>query len=70
MDRRPSIFGKDKWLHLSIAQFRFNVRKETWSAYYADRNGKWGLNVDFAPAEDIADLIKVVDDDRTGTFFG
>ena len=55
---------------MPIAQFRYSVDHDAWSLYYADRNDKWHLYVDCDPAADLEPLIREVNEDPTGIFFG
>jgi hypothetical protein len=70
VDSRLDIFGANEWLDLSIAQFRYDESKGIWILYYADRNDKWHIYVDFDSSKNLEHLIKEVDDDPTGIFFG
>jgi hypothetical protein len=70
IDSRPDMFDKDKWLDLSIAQFRYDSADEKWTLYFADRNDKWHMYMDCDSSKDLQDLIDEVNEDPTGIFFG
>ena len=71
-ERRPPWPGAadpgGPWTKREIAQFRLDETDQTWSLYWADRNGRWLLVPDAAPAPDINDLLRVVDENRSGAF--
>jgi hypothetical protein len=70
MDSRPGLLPQGDWLNMSIAQFRYDESNGTWTLYCADRNDKWHLYMDCDPSKDLSELLKEVDDDPTGIFFG
>lgn len=41
-----------------------------WTLYYADRNSKWHLYYEIEPSADFDDLLREVDEDPTGIFWG
>ena len=59
-----------EWSKMKTAQFRFDPDDSTWTLYWADRNGRWLLYDDTPPARDIGDLLRAVDEDRWGCFWG
>ncbi len=58
------------WSRSPIAQFRFDAESHRWSLYWHDRNTRWHLFEDAAPAPDIEALIRVLDADATAIFWG
>ena len=69
-EERPAFKKPSSWVEISVAQFRFNIRDKKWSLYCADRNSRWHLYGLLAPSVDFDDLLKEVDRDPTGIFFG
>ena len=59
-----------EWSTQRIAQFRFDVGSARWALFWADRNGRWLLYPDAAPAPSIDVLIEAIECDRSGAFFG
>jgi hypothetical protein len=59
-----------KCVEIFIAQFRFNPQDKKWSLYCADRNSRWHLYGLLSPSADFDELLKEVDRDPTGIFYG
>lgn len=59
-----------KWTHSPVAQFRFNEKKLSWSLYCRDRNQKWHAYQNIEPSNSFDKLLKEVDKDPTGIFWG
>ena len=53
-----------------VARFRYNPKDGTWSLYYVDRNEKWQEYMDIVPSPSLDDLLKEVQEDPTGIFWG
>ena len=69
-EERPYWKDKSKWIHRAVAQFRFDPAKLRWTLHCADRNSKWHLFPDAPPSNIIDPLLKEVDLDSTGIFWG
>jgi hypothetical protein len=67
---RPRFDQPSEWVDSVVAQFRFNPRDKKWSLYCADRNSRWHLYTLLAPSADFDELLKEVDRDPTGIFYG
>ena len=69
-EERP-VFGiPDKWVDIPVAQFRFAADRKEWTLYCADRNSRWHEYLDTEPTADLDALLREVDDDPTGIFWG
>ncbi len=71
-ERRPpwrADFGPE-WSELKVAQLRHDPSLGTWSLYHRDRNERWILYDDIDPGSDVAALLRELDDDPTGIFWG
>jgi hypothetical protein len=68
-EERPQFRQPHEWVKLVVAQLRYDERTGEWSLYCADRNSRWHL-YDAAPARDIRSLLREVDADPTGIFWG
>ena len=69
-EERPGFKQPSEWVEISMAQFRFNPQDKKWSLYCADRNSRWHLYGLLSPSADFDDLLKEVDRDPTGIFYG
>jgi hypothetical protein len=67
---RPCWDNPKEWSRMPIAQFRFNKNTGKWTLYCADRNSKWHLYDIAEPSSNLETLLRAVDEDRTGIFFG
>lgn len=70
IEERPYFKDPSTWTQSPIAPFRFNDQTKKRSLYCRDRNGKWHFFRIFKPSADFEDLLKDVDRDRTGIFWG
>ncbi|MBN2544013.1 DUF3024 domain-containing protein [bacterium] len=70
IESRPSYFKPSEWLDLKVAKFQFNPDDKTWSLYWANRNERW-FEYDYCePTPELKDLLKAVENDETGVFWG
>ena len=69
-EERPQFRDPSVWVEIPIAQFRFDPRTSKWTLYCADRNGRWHEYIDSEPEERIGTLLRHVDEDETGIFWG
>lgn len=67
---RPRFDKPSEWADSVVAQFRFNHQDKKWSLYCADRNSRWHLYTIAAPRTDFEALLREVDRDPTGIFYG
>ena len=68
-EERPLFLRPEEWTQSPVAQFRFG-KDGRWTLYCADRNSRWHEYFDAEPLADIRDLLKEVDRDPTGIFWG
>jgi hypothetical protein len=66
---RPVWRMPGQWTHGKVAQFRYDPISERWSLFWSNRHEKW-LRYPQRPVLDIATLIKEVDTDPSGAFWG
>lgn len=69
VEERPHWQNPDQWTRTPIAQFRYDSRTERWSLFCSDRNSRWH-NYQARPTKDIRLLLREVDADPTGIFWG
>jgi hypothetical protein len=70
IEERPYFRDPSTWTQSPVAQFRFDGQTKKWSLYCSDRNGKWHLYGRMKPSSDFDDLLREVDRDTTGIFWG
>lgn len=68
-ESRPYWRNPAVWTEMKIAQFRYDLQKQRWTLYCADRNDKWHPYGPH-PKIELGDLIREVDEDRSGIFWG
>ena len=69
-EHRPVWRMPDKWTNGKVAQFRYDPTSERWTLYWSDRHGRWLRYEGKRSAADIAALIREVDQDPAGAFWG
>ena len=69
-EERPRWTGEGPWTKMAIAQIRYDEEKNNWTIYWRDRNEKWHKYTEINPRKHIEDIIKEIDADRTGIFWG
>jgi hypothetical protein len=67
---RPYFRNPSKWAERSVAQIRFDNDINTWQLYFIDRNNNWRPYDLIQPSTDFDDLLKELDRDPTGVFWG
>jgi hypothetical protein len=72
VERRPpwrEEFGPE-WTTQRIARFLYDPATETWSIWWADRNGRWLTYSPQKPTGNVEILLAAIDADTSGAFFG
>jgi hypothetical protein len=70
-EERPSFFDKSQWSRMVIAKFKYTIKSNNWTLYWADRNSKWHIYDEIKnPTRHFERLLSEVDDDPTGIFYG
>lgn len=69
-ESRPSFSNPSQWVEIPAAQFRYDPENTTWTLFCADRNSRWHSYRDANPARKLDALLKKVDEDPTGIFWG
>src|SRR5262245_16780090 len=69
-EERPMFRDPSKWVTIPIAQFRLNPKTSKWTLYYADRNSRWHEYIELDPDQEFVALLREVDEDATGIFWG
>ena len=69
-EERPAFADPSRWVDIVVAQFRYDPATSQWQLHWADRNSRWHVYWDLDPSPDFDVLLKEVDDDPMGIFWG
>jgi hypothetical protein len=67
-EERPMFSDPLSWVTLSVAQFRYAEKKNTWTLYFPDRDNQWRVYY-LDPKADFEILLKEVDEDPLRIFW-
>jgi DUF3024 family protein len=67
---KPDSRDLSKWPESPVAKFRFDHDNKKWQLYSIDKDNKWHLYDLIQPSTDFDDLLKELDRDPTGIFWG
>lgn len=70
IETRPYYQDPSVWTENPLAQFRFDLGSNKWSLYCSDRNGRWHLYDLTKASADFDDMLKALDLDQIGIFWG
>ena len=70
IEKRPYFRDPKIWTENPIAQFRYDKDTQKWSLYSIDRNDQWHLYDLVKPSMDFDEMLKALDNDKTGIFWG
>jgi hypothetical protein len=69
-ESHPSLRDRRAWTPVVVAKFRFNRAAGKWTLYYADQNSRWHVYTRTRPVRYLDSLLRAVDEDVTGIFWG
>jgi hypothetical protein len=69
-EERPAFPDPSQWVDIVVAQFRYNPSCREWTLYCADRNSRWHEYDDLEANKDFDVLLREVEEDPTGIFWG
>lgn len=69
-EERPYFQDPSHWTSSPIANFKFDQKDKTWSLHYPDRNSKCHLYDRTRPSRQFIHLLRAVEHDPTGIFWG
>jgi len=70
LERRPHFQDRSRQIEHVVAKFRYNARRGCWTLLWSDRNLRWHAYDGFEEKRDFEDLLREVERDPTGIFFG
>ena len=70
LEVRPVWDDPSRYTRSGVVKFRWITKDMKWSLYWRDRNLKWHLYEQCLPTPDFDLLVKEVDRDPTGIFWG
>ncbi len=70
IETRPYFRDPTVWTENPVAQFRLDKNTQKWTLYCMDRNSRWHLYDIIYPSADFDDMLKALDRDPTGIFWG
>jgi len=62
--------NEEEWLRAPIARFSFSPELNQWALFSIDHQLRWHIYQIVNPSLNLAHLLKAVDDDPTGIFWG
>jgi hypothetical protein len=66
----PELLKKSVELKMKKYCFRYNPKDKKWTLYCMPRSGRWKLYLDSDPTKNFDKLLKEVEEDGTGIFWG
>jgi hypothetical protein len=70
IERRPHFQDRSRQIEHVVAKFRYNAKRGAWTLFWPDRNSRWHTYDGFEEKRDFGDLLREVERDPTGIFFG
>jgi hypothetical protein len=70
IEERPFYLDRSRWTRSPVAQFRYDPETQKWNLRCRDRNGRWHLYSRLAPNKNFEALLREVNADPTGIFWG
>lgn len=70
IETRPYYNDPSFWTETPVAQFRLNSKTQKWTLHCMDRFSKWHLYDLIEPSADFDAILKALDEDKTGIFWG
>ena len=69
-ERRQNYRERGQFIEHTVAKFRYNAKRGSWTLFWADRNLRWHSYDGFADRRDFLDLLREVEKDPTCIFWG
>lgn len=68
-EERPMYYDPLSWISMSVAQFQYSAKGNTWTLYFPDRDNQWRVYY-LNPKADFEILLREVDGDPLQIFWG
>lgn len=69
-ERRPDFRDRGRFIECTVAKFRYNAKRGSWTLFWADRNLRWHSYEGFVDRRNFLDLLREVERDPTCIFWG
>jgi hypothetical protein len=69
-ESRAHLQGGGEWISTKVAHFKKDPQNESWQLFWADRNSKWRPYSPLPSHRDIEKLLRAVEENETGAFWG
>jgi len=69
-EERPCLSDPSRWTRAPAAQLRYDLHTREWTLFCADRNSRWQPYWQVEPNKDLDVLLREVEEDPTGIFWG
>jgi hypothetical protein len=69
-ESRPRWDQPSEWMNLDFAKLTYVKSRGIWKLYWKRASGKWNLYEPHAESRELSELIKTIDEDQYGCFFG
>jgi hypothetical protein len=70
IEERPPWEGSGEWTRMPCAKFRYVRTQAMWTLYWMRRDRKWHVYDPETKKRDLPTLVRVVEEDKYGAFFG
>jgi hypothetical protein len=70
VEQRIAFQDPSQWVDIPIAQLRYDPDLQQWTLYCSDRNGRWHRYEPLGPQKNLEALLREIDADPTGIFWG
>ena len=70
IEERPTFWDADEWTDTPVAQLRYDSREGRWTLFCADAHARWHPYPGAESSKDIDELLREIDADPTGIFWG
>jgi hypothetical protein len=69
-EARPDWHNPSEWIESDIAKLRYVRASDEWRLYWKRASGKWWLYEPHSPSKSLSSIVKEIDIDSDGCFFG
>lgn len=69
-EERSEWYNPKEWAKTEVAKFKYSRKDDEWKLYWMRRDLKWHLYDMVSPTKKLEELVREVDEDPEGAFFG